>query len=87
MILEWLKNGYCTQQVDAELTDWTAQEADTNYVKNTWVVVQTTMQGTWPVLRLRDSNALWTLLSDDGHEFASHQHYIQSINNSMMRQM
>jgi hypothetical protein len=74
-------------QVDAELIDWTPRAPDMNPSKNMWSGVKSTMQETWPVLPPRNSVELWTLVSDTWDEFASSQHYVQLLIESMTCQM
>jgi len=50
-----------------------------NPIENMWSEVKRTMQETWPVLPLKNSDELWTLVSDAWDEVALSKHYIQSL--------
>ena len=52
-------------QADVALTDWPPQGPEVNPIENMWSKVKKTMHKSWPVLPLRNNDALWTLLSDD----------------------
>jgi hypothetical protein len=54
-----------------------------NLIESMWSEVKRAMQGTWPVLPPRNSDELWTLVSDTGDEVASSQRYIRSLTASM----
>ena len=58
-----------------------------NPIENMWSEVKRTMQETWPALPLRNSNELWTLVSDAWDEVASSTCFIRSLFESMTRQM
>ena len=60
---------------------------DTNPIENMWSEVKRTMQETWRVLPPRNSDELWTLVSDAWDEVASSTRYIQSLIESMTRRM
>jgi len=82
VVQEWL-----SQQAHVELIDWPPQLPDMNPIENMWSEVKRTMHETWPVLPPRNSDELWTLVSDAWHEVASSQRYIQSLIESMTRRM
>ena len=82
VVQEWL-----SQQADVELIDWPQRAPDINPIENMWSEVKRTMHETWPVLPPRNSDELWTLVSDAWHEVASSQRYIQSLIESMTRRM
>jgi hypothetical protein len=50
-------------QTDVELIDWPPQASDMNPIENVWIEVKRTVQETWPVHPLRNSDDLWTLVS------------------------
>jgi len=52
-----------------------------------WSEVKRTMKETWPALPLRNSDELWTLVSDAWDEVASSTRYIRSLIESMTRRM
>ena len=58
-----------------------------NPIENMWSEVKKTMQETWPVHPPRNSNELWTLVSDAWDEVASSMRYIRSLIESMTRRM
>ena len=58
-----------------------------NPIENMWSEVKRTMQETWPALPLRNSDELWTLVSDAWDEVASSTCYIRSLFESMTRRM
>ena len=45
------------------------------------------MKRTWPVLRPRNCDALWSRISDAWDEFSSSQHFLQLLVESMARQV
>jgi len=71
VVQEWL-----SLQADVELTDWPLQAPDINPTENMRCEVKRTLQETWPVLPPRNSNELWTLVSDTSDEVALSQHYV-----------
>ena len=73
-IQDWL-----SLQAIAELTDWLPWAPDMNPIENMWSEVKRTMQENWPVLPLKNSDELWTLVSDAWDEVALSKHYIQSL--------
>ena len=52
-----------------------------NPIENMW------SEETWPALPLRNSDELWTLVSDAWDEVASSTRYIRSLIESMTRRM
>ena len=82
VVQEWLP-----WQADVELLDWLPRAPDMNSIENMWSELKRTMQETWPVLLPRNSDDLWTLLSDAWGEFASSTRYIRSLIESMTRRM
>jgi hypothetical protein len=72
---------------DAELIDWPPRTPDINSIENMWSEVKRTMQETWPVLIPRNSNELWTNVSDAWDEVASSQRYVRLLIDSMTRRM
>jgi len=54
-------------------------------IENMWSEVKRTMQETWPVHPPRNSDELWTLVSDAWDEVASSTRYIRSMIESMTR--
>jgi hypothetical protein len=74
VVQEWL-----LLQAEVEFVDWPRQVPDMNPIENMWSEVKRTMQETWPVLPLRNSDELWTFVSDAWDEVALSQHYIQSL--------
>ena len=58
-----------------------------NPFENMWSEVKSTMQEAWPVLSPRNSDELWTLVSDAWDEVASSTRYIRSMIESMTRRM
>jgi hypothetical protein len=78
VIQEWL-----SLQADVELIDWPPRTPDMNPIKNMWSEVKRTKQETWPVLPPRNSNELWTLVSEAWDEVASSQCYERSLIESM----
>ena len=63
VVQEWL-----SLQADFDLPPWTP---DMNTIENIWSEVKRTMQETWPGLSPRNSDELWTLVSDAWDEVAS----------------
>ena len=59
VVQEWL-----SRQADVELLDWPPRVPGMNPVENMWSEVKRKMQETWPVLLPRNSDELWTLVSD-----------------------
>jgi len=82
VVQEWL-----SWQVDVKLLDWPPRAPDMNPIENMWSEVKRTMQETWPVLPPRNSDELWTLVSDGWNEVPSPTRYIRSLIESMTRQM
>ena len=82
VVQEWL-----SLQADVQLIDWPPRAPDMNPIENMWSVVTWTLQETWPVLRPRNSDKLWTLVSDAWDEVASSQRYVQSMIESLTRRM
>jgi len=82
VVQEWL-----SRQADIELLDWPPRAPDMNSIEKMWSEVKSTMQETWPVLPPRNSDELWTLVSNTWDEVASSTHYIRSMMESMTRQM
>jgi len=78
VVQEWL-----SQPANVELIDWPPQAHDMNPIENMWSEVKRTMQEIWSVLPPRNSDELWTLVSDAWDEVASSQHYIRSLIDSM----
>jgi len=58
-----------------------------NPIENMWSEVKRTVQETWPVLPLTNSDELWTLVSDAWDEVASSTRYIRSLIESMTQRM
>jgi hypothetical protein len=54
-----------------------------NPIENMWSEVKRTMQEIWPVLPPRNSDEVWTLVSDAWDEVVLFQRYIQSLVESM----
>jgi hypothetical protein len=50
-----------------------------NLIKDKWSEVKRTMLETWTVLTPRNSDEVWTLMSEAQDEVASSQHYILSL--------
>jgi hypothetical protein len=73
VVQEWL-----SLQADMELIDWPPCASDMNPIENMWSEVRRTMQETWPVLPPRNSNELWTLVSEASDEVALSQRYVRS---------
>jgi hypothetical protein len=71
MVQAWL-----SLQADIKLIDWLPQAPDMNPIENMWIEVKRTLQETWPILPPRNSDELWTLVSDARDEFASSQRYV-----------
>jgi hypothetical protein len=65
-------------QAEVEITDWPPRAPDMNLIENMWNEVNRTTQETWPVLPPRNSDKLWTLVSDAG-EGASSLRYVRSL--------
>jgi len=82
VVQEWL-----LRQANVELLDWPPLSPDKNPIANMWGEVKRTMQETWPVLPPRNSEELWTLVSDAWDEVASSTRYIRSLIESMTRRM
>ena len=82
VVQEWL-----LLQAEVEFVDWPRQVPDMNPIENMWSEVKRTMQETWPVLPLRNSDELWTFVSDAWDEVASSTRYIRSLIESMTRRM
>jgi len=78
VIQEWL-----SLQTNAKLIDWSPRVPNINPIENMWSEVKRTMQETWPVLPPRNSDDLWTLVSDAWDDVASFQRYLQSLVESM----
>jgi transposase len=78
VVQEWL-----LQQADIKLIDWPPRVPDMNPIENMWSEVKRTVQKTWPVLPPRNSDELWTLVSDPWDKVASSQRYIRSLIESM----
>jgi len=78
VVQEWL-----SLQADVELIDWPLRSPDMNPIENMWSEVKRTLQETWPVLPPRNSDELWTLVSDVWDEVASSQCYVRSLIESM----
>jgi len=57
-----------------------------NLIENMWSEVKRTIQETWPVLPPRNSDELWTIVSDAGDEVASPQRYVRSLFASMQEE-
>jgi hypothetical protein len=74
-------------QANVEFIDWPPWAPDMNPIENTWREVKRTMQETWPILPPKNSDELWSLVSDTWGEVASSQHYVRSLNDSVTRQM
>jgi len=55
--------------------------------ENMWSEVDVTMQATCPVLPVRNSCELWTLVSDTWDEVALSQHYVRSLIESMTQRI
>jgi hypothetical protein len=71
VVQEWL-----LLQANVKVIDWPLRAPDMNPIKNMWSKVKRTMQGTWLVLPPRNSDELWTLVSEAWDEVASSQHYV-----------
>ena len=82
MVQEWL-----SLQADVELIDWPPRAPDMNPIENMWSEVKRTMRETWPVVPPRNSDELWTLVSEAWDEVASSQRYVRSLIESMTRRM
>jgi len=82
MVQEWL-----SRHADVELLDWPPREPDMNPIENMRSEVKRTMQEKWSVLSPRNSDELWTLVSDAWDEVASSTRYIRSLIESMTRRM
>ena len=82
VVQEWL-----SLQADVELIEWPRRSPDLNPIENMWSEVKRTMQETWHVLPPRNSDVLWTLVSDVWDEVASSQHYVRSLIEFMTRRM
>jgi len=82
VVQEWL-----WRQADVELLDWPPRAPDMNHIENMWSEVKTAMQETWPVLPPRNSDKLWTLVSDAWDEVASSMRYNRSLIEPMIRRM
>jgi len=82
VVQEWL-----SQQENIELIDWPPRAPDMNPMENMWGEVKRTMLETRPVLLPRNSNELWTLVSDMWDEVASSTRYIRSLIESMRQRM
>jgi len=54
-----------------------------NPIEKMWSEVKRTMQETWPILPPRNSDELWTLMSDTWDEVGSSTRYIRSMIQSM----
>ena len=67
-IQEWL-----LLQADVELIDWPPRAPVMNPIENMWSEVKRTMQEAWPVPPPRNSDKLWTLVSEAWDEFTSSQ--------------
>ena len=71
------------RQADVEILDWLLRGPDMNPIEKNWSEVKRTMQETWPVLPPRNSDELWTLMSDAWNEVGSSTRYIRSMIDSM----
>jgi len=71
VVQEWL-----SLRADVELIDWPLRAPDMNPIENMWSEMKRTLLETWPVLPPRNSDELWTLVSDAWDEVASSQRYI-----------
>jgi len=67
------------RQADVKILDWPLRAPDMNPIENMWSEVKRTMQETWPVLPPRNSDVLWTLMSDTWDKVGSFTRYIQSV--------
>jgi len=72
VVEEWL-----SVQAD-ELIDWPPRAPDMNPIENMWSEVKRTLQETWPGLPPRNSDELWTLVSDALGDVASSERYVRS---------
>jgi hypothetical protein len=79
VVREWL-----SQQAGVELIDWPPRAPDMNPIENTWSEVKRTTQENWSVLPPRNSDELWTVVSDAWDEVASSR-YVRSLIKSMTR--
>jgi hypothetical protein len=82
VVQEWL-----SLQADMELIDWPPRAPDMNPIENMWSEVKRTMQETWTVRPHRNSDKLWTLVSEVWDEVASSQRYVELMIESMTRRM
>ena len=74
VVQEWL-----SRHADVELIDWAPRAPDTKPIENVWREVKRAMQETWPVLLARNSDELWTTVSDVWDEIASSTPYSRSL--------
>jgi len=58
-----------------------------NPIENMWSEVKRAMQKIWPILPPRNTDELWSLVSDAWDEIASSQRYIRSVIESITRRM
>ena len=82
VVQEWL-----SRQPDVELFHWPPRAPDVNPIENMWSEVKRTMQETCPAHPPRNSDELWTLVSDAWDEVASSTCYIRSLFESMTRRI
>ena len=82
VVQEWF-----SRQADVELLHWPPRAPDMNPIENMWSEVKRTMQEIWPALPLRNSDELWTLVSDAWDEVASSTCYIRLLFESLTRRM
>jgi hypothetical protein len=82
VVQEWL-----SLQAHVELIDWPPRAPDMNPIENMWSEVKRKLQETWPALSPRNSDKLWTLVSDAWDEVASSQRYVQLLIESVTRRM
>jgi len=81
LVQEWL-----SLQADIELIDWPPREPDMNPT-DMWSEVKRAMQEIWPVLPTRNTDELWSLVSDAWDEAASSQRYVRLVIEPMTRRM
>jgi hypothetical protein len=74
VVQEWL-----SLQAEVKLNDWPQHAPDMNHIENMWSEVKRTMQKTWPVHPTRNSDELWTLLTDAWDEVVLSQPYVRSL--------
>jgi hypothetical protein len=76
-----------SRQADVELINWTPRAPDMNPIENLWSVVKRTLQEKWPFDPPRNSDELWSLVSNEQDDVALSQRCIRSLIESMSRRM